>query len=82
MGYIRTLSQNRVQMAIVEPHGVESPLPPRYQLRTVLKETPATAVYRVFDASDRRDKAIKVLRQEVSDAQQLLRFKSEFTTLA
>jgi len=69
-------------MAIVEPHGIELPLPPRYQLRSVLKQTAATCVYRVVDASDRREKAIKILRQELSDPQQLLRFKSEFATLA
>jgi Nif-specific regulatory protein len=57
-------------------------LPARYQLRAVLKETPATAVYRVFDCSDKRDEAIKILRHELHEPQQLLQFKSEFATLA
>jgi len=39
-------------------------------------------VYRVFDVSDRRDEAIKILCHEISDPQQLLRFKTEFSTLA
>lgn len=69
-------------MAIVETPGSELPLPPRYQLRTILKQTPSTAVYRVFDASERREKAIKILGQELSHPQQLVRFKSEFATLA
>jgi Nif-specific regulatory protein len=60
----------------------ELQLPPRYQIRAVLKETPATSVYRVFDVSDKRDEAIKILRHELSDPQQLVRFKSEFSTLA
>jgi Nif-specific regulatory protein len=58
------------------------PLPPRFQLRTVLKESPGTLVYRVFDASDNRDEAIKVLRHELSEPQQRLRFEAEFATLA
>jgi len=57
------------------------PLPPRYQVRAVLKETPETCVFRVFDAADKRDEAIKILRREISDPAQLLRFKSEFATL-
>src|SRR5438874_13652636 len=57
-------------------------LPPRFQIRAVLKETSAVAVYRVFDVSDRRDEAIKILRHELSEPQQLLRFKAEFATLA
>src|SRR3954453_22124706 len=57
-------------------------LPPRYQIRAILKETPATCVYRVFDVSDNRDEAIKILRHELHAPQQLLRFKTEFTTLA
>jgi len=57
-------------------------LPPRYQVRAILKETPSTCVYRVFDVSDQRDEAIKILRHEVSEPQQLLRFKTEFSTLA
>jgi len=57
-------------------------LPARYQLRAILKETPATCVYRVFDVSDRQDEAIKILRHELSEPQQLLRFKTEFSTLA
>jgi Nif-specific regulatory protein len=69
-------------MTTVETLAPELQLPPRYQLRAVLKETAATSVYRVFDASDKRDEAIKILRQELSDPQQLLRFKSEFSALA
>jgi len=60
----------------------EISLPPRYQVRSILKETPSTCVYRVFDVSDQRDEAIKILRHELSDPQQLLRFKQEFSTLA
>jgi len=65
-----------------EPLSLAVPLPPRFQLRTVLKESPATLVYRVFDASDDRDEAIKVLRHELSEPQQRLRFEAEFATLA
>ncbi|HEV2720896.1 MAG TPA: serine/threonine-protein kinase, partial [Thermoanaerobaculia bacterium] len=57
-------------------------LPPRFQIRAILKETAETAVYRVFDVSDKRDEAIKILRHELSEPQQLLRFKAEFSTLA
>jgi Nif-specific regulatory protein len=57
-------------------------LPARYQLRAILKETAATSVYRVFDVADQRDEAIKILRHELSEPQQLLRFKTEFSTLA
>jgi len=57
-------------------------LPPRYQVRSTLKQTPDTAVYRVFDVPDRRDEAIKILCHEITDPQQLLRFKTEFSTLA
>src|SRR3954468_953582 len=57
-------------------------LPARYQLRAILKETPATCVYRVFDVSNKQDEAIKILRHELSEPQQLLRFKTEFSTLA
>src|SRR5437868_9194230 len=57
-------------------------LPPRFQIRAVLKETSTVAVYRVFDVSDKRDEAIKILRHELSEPQQLLRFKAEFATLA
>ncbi|HYM59338.1 MAG TPA: sigma 54-interacting transcriptional regulator [Thermoanaerobaculia bacterium] len=60
----------------------ELQLPPRYQIRAVLKETAATAVYRVFDVCDKRDEAIKILRHELSEPQQALRFKTEFSTLA
>src|SRR5260370_15860139 len=56
--------------------------PQRNQIRAFLKETAATSVYRVFDVSDNRDEAIKILRHELSDAQQLIRFKTEFSTLA
>jgi Nif-specific regulatory protein len=58
------------------------PLPPRYQVRSVLKKTPETSVYRVFDVPDRRDEAIKILCHEVADPQKLLQFKTEFATLA
>src|SRR3954453_22877759 len=57
-------------------------LPARYQLRAVLKETAGTCVYRVLDAANKRDEAIKILRHELSEPQQLLRFKTEFSTLA
>jgi Nif-specific regulatory protein len=57
-------------------------LPPRYQVRATLKKTADTCVYRVFDVPDRRDEAIKILSREVTDPQQLLRFKTEFSTLA
>jgi Nif-specific regulatory protein len=57
-------------------------LPSRYQVRAILKETPATCVYRVFDIADGCDEAIKILRHELSEPQQLLRFKTEFSTLA
>ena len=56
-------------------------LPPRYQVRGTLKESPETCVYRVFDAVDAREEAIKICH-EVTDAQQILRFKTEFNTLA
>src|SRR5437763_6794217 len=68
-------------MTNVETLLPELQLPPRYQVRSVLKETPATAVYRVYDASFKRDVAIKILRHELSEPQQTLRFKAEFTTL-
>jgi Nif-specific regulatory protein len=57
-------------------------LPARYQIQAVLKENPATCVYRVFDVADLRVEAMKILRHEVSDPQQLVRFKTEFRTLA
>ena len=57
-------------------------LPPRYQIGATLKDTAETCVYKVFDVSDRRDEAMKILRHEVSDPQQLLRFRTEFSTLA
>ena len=60
----------------------EVSLPPRYQVQATLKETADTAVYRVFDVADRRDEAIKILRHQLSDPQQHLRFKAEFSTLA
>ncbi|HUP49374.1 MAG TPA: serine/threonine-protein kinase, partial [Thermoanaerobaculia bacterium] len=60
----------------------ELQLPPRYQIRAVLKQTPATCVYRVFDACRKADEAIKILRHELADPQQVARFKSEFATLA
>jgi tetratricopeptide (TPR) repeat protein/tRNA A-37 threonylcarbamoyl transferase component Bud32 len=60
----------------------EVSLPPRYQVRSILKQTADTAVYRVFDVADRRDETIKILRHEIADPQQQLRFKAEFSTLA
>jgi len=57
-------------------------LPPRYQIRAILKETPSTCVYRVLDLAGQCDEAIKILRHELSEPQQLLRFKTEFSTLA
>src|SRR3954452_12736485 len=57
-------------------------LPARYQLRAILKETAGTCVYRVLDVANKRDEAIKLLRHELSQPQQLLRFKTEFSTLA
>jgi Nif-specific regulatory protein len=69
-------------MTATESVAPELQLPPRYQIRAVLKETHATSVYKVFDAADKRDEAIKILRHELSEPQQLLRFKTEFSTLA
>ncbi|HEX9984695.1 MAG TPA: sigma 54-interacting transcriptional regulator [Thermoanaerobaculia bacterium] len=69
-------------MTTIDSVVPEIQLPPRYQLGSILKETPATSVYRVFDVSDKRDEAIKILRHELSEPQQLLRFKTEFATLA
>src|SRR5207237_5402834 len=80
MGYI--LTPLRKNMTTTETAVPELQLPPRYQVRAVLKETPATAVYRVFDVPDNRDEAIKILRHELSEPQQLLRFRTEFQTLA
>src|SRR5258706_146678 len=85
MGYILTLVHRTVSasfMTVTDPVASELLLPPRYQIRAVLKETPATAVYRVFDCSDNRDEAIKILRHEVHELQKLLQFKSEFYTMA
>jgi Nif-specific regulatory protein len=65
-----------------EPAAVDVALPPRYQIRATLKSTAETTVYRVFDVSDRRDEAIKILCHELSDPQQILRFRTEFATLA
>jgi Nif-specific regulatory protein len=69
-------------MTTTETIVPELQLPPRYQVRAILKETPATAVYRVFDVPDNRDEAIKILRHELSEPQQELRFRTEFQTLA
>lgn len=69
-------------MTATDTLAPELQLPPRYQLRAVLKDTAATLVYRVFDVSDNRDEAIKILRHELHDPQQMLQFKSEFSTLA
>ncbi|HEX8173425.1 MAG TPA: sigma 54-interacting transcriptional regulator [Thermoanaerobaculia bacterium] len=57
-------------------------LPPRYQIHGVLKKTPETCVYRVFDVADKRDEAIKILCHEIADQQKLLQFRTEFATLA
>ena len=57
-------------------------LPPRYQFLSTLKQTRETSVYRVFDVADDRDEAIKILGHEITDSQQILRFKTEFHTLA
>jgi Nif-specific regulatory protein len=51
-------------------------------VRSTLKQTADTCVFRVFDVPDRRDEAIKILCHEITDPQQLLRFKTEFSTLA
>ena len=69
-------------MTTTDTVAPELQLPPRYQIRTVLKDTPSTCVYRVFDVSDKRDEAIKILRHQLSDLQQTIRFKAEFSTLA
>src|ERR1044071_3539359 len=69
-------------MSTAETVAPELQLPPRFQIRAVLKAPPAVAFYRVFDVSDKRDEAIKILRHELSEPQQLLRFKAEFSTLA
>src|SRR5258706_4247366 len=85
MGYILTLVHRTVSasfMTVTDPVASELLLPPRYQVRAVLKETPATCVYRVFDSSDKRDETIKILRHELHELQQHLQFKSEFATLA
>jgi len=78
VGYIRTLSTMTTIDAVVP----DIALPPRYQLLATLKQTHETSVYRVFDVPDRRDEAIKILRHEIADPQQYLRFKTEFNTLA
>jgi eukaryotic-like serine/threonine-protein kinase len=57
-------------------------LPPRYELRATLKKTSETLVLLVHDAATRGEKALKILLHEVTDQQQLLRFQTEFTTLA
>ena len=69
-------------MSAVDTIVPELQLPPRYQTRSVLKETATTCVYRAYDVSQKRDVAIKILRHELSDPQQLLRFKTELATLA
>jgi len=69
-------------MTTTDTVAPELQLPPRYQIRAVLKDTPSTCVYRVFDVSDKRDEAIKILRHQLSDPQQTIRFKAEFSTLA
>ncbi|HWW59732.1 MAG TPA: serine/threonine-protein kinase [Thermoanaerobaculia bacterium] len=68
-------------MTTIESVMPDLQLPPRYQVRTVLKENSETSVYRVFDIADKRDEAIKILRHEISDPQQIVRFKTEFSTL-
>lgn len=62
--------------------AAELELPARFQLKAILKQTPTTAVYRVYDAADHREEAIKILRHELSEPQQLLRFRTEFATLS
>ena len=57
-------------------------LPPRYQLQSLLNENVTNAVYRVFDLTERREEAMKVLRHELSRHEDLLQFKTEFKTLA
>ncbi|HUR81915.1 MAG TPA: sigma 54-interacting transcriptional regulator [Thermoanaerobaculia bacterium] len=69
-------------MTTIEGVAPEIALPPRYQLLGTLKQTQETCVYRVFDVADARDEAIKILCHEVTDPQQILRFKTEFHTLA
>ena len=69
-------------MTALEPLTSRIILPPRYQLLEVLKETESTSVYRVLDASHARQEAMKVLRDQLPDRQQVLRFRSEFSTLA
>ncbi|HVG23308.1 MAG TPA: sigma 54-interacting transcriptional regulator [Thermoanaerobaculia bacterium] len=69
-------------MTTIEGVAPEIALPPRYQFLSTLKETRETCVYRVFDVPDGRDEAIKILCHEVTDPQQILRFKTEFHTLA
>ncbi len=69
-------------MTTIEGVEPDIALPPRYQIRATLKQSAENSVYRVFDVSNGRDEAIKILRQEVADPQQLLRFKTEFRTLA
>jgi Nif-specific regulatory protein len=66
----------------IESVAPQISLPPRYQLLGTLKQTPETCVYRVFDVPGGRDEAIKILCHEVTDPQQILRFKNEFHTLA
>jgi hypothetical protein len=60
----------------------ELQLPPRYQIRAILKETLSTRVYRAFDVSGQRDETIKILLHEPSEPQQLLPFKTKFSTRA
>ncbi|HVE70478.1 MAG TPA: sigma 54-interacting transcriptional regulator [Thermoanaerobaculia bacterium] len=69
-------------MTTIEGVAPDIALPPRYQHVSTLKQTHETCVYRVFDAAAAHDEAIKILRHEVTDAQQILRFKTEFHTLA
>jgi Nif-specific regulatory protein len=68
----------------MSPSRVDSELalPPRYQLRAIVKQTTRTYVARVFDVSDGREEALKVLLSSVADPQDLLRFRAEFATLA
>jgi len=83
MGYILGQLRNFLEtMTTTDVVAPELQLPPRYQIQAVLKDTPSTCVYRVFDISDKRDEAIKILRQQLSDPQQTIRFKAEFSTLA
>ncbi len=67
------------QIGNAAPAGLA--LPVRYQLLQTLKDSSTTTVYRVFDVTDQREKAMKILRFEMSEQDELLRFETEFKTL-